>query len=71
MIEIESTPPVHVQRQGGLHGDQAAAAWILHAIPRVLAAASGLTTVLALPPLHYQPRPEPDPQWMPRLEYHY
>jgi len=67
-IDIEATPPVHVTLHGGLHGDQAAAALILHAIPRVLAAASGLTTVLALPPMHYQPRPEPDPQWMPHLE---
>ncbi|MEO7909713.1 MAG: hypothetical protein ABIV47_08700 [Roseiflexaceae bacterium] len=67
-IAIEATPPVHVVVQGGLHGDQAAAALILHAIPRVLAVALGLTTVLALPPMHYQPRPEPDSQWMPHLE---
>lgn len=58
-INIEATPPVNVVIQGGLHGDQAAAALVLHAIPRVLAAPPGLTTVLALPPLHYQPRPEP------------
>jgi hypothetical protein len=45
---------------GGLHGDQAAAALLLHAIPRVLAAPPGLATVLALPPIHYQPRPEPE-----------
>lgn len=58
-ITIDATPPVHVVIRGGLHGDQAAAALLLHAIPRVLAAPPGLTTVLALPPIHYQPRPEP------------
>jgi magnesium-transporting ATPase (P-type) len=43
------------------------AALILHAIPRVLAARPGLTTVLELPPLHYQPRPEPDAAWSPHV----
>ncbi len=60
-IQIDATPPVDLVIRGGLHGDQAAAALLLHAIPRVLAAPPGLTTVLALPPIHYQPRPEPDP----------
>ena len=59
-IKIEGTPPIDLLIQGGLHGEQAAAALILHAIPRVLAAPPGLTTVLALPPIHYQPRPEPE-----------
>jgi hypothetical protein len=59
-ITIEGTPPIDLIIQGGLHGEQAAAALILHAIPRVLAAAPGLTTVLSLPPIHYQPRPEPE-----------
>jgi 4-hydroxy-tetrahydrodipicolinate reductase len=59
-IKIEGAPPVDLVIQGGLHGEQAAAALILHAIPRVLAAPHGLTTVLALPPIHYQPRPEPE-----------
>jgi 4-hydroxy-tetrahydrodipicolinate reductase len=63
-IAIEATPPVNVAIEGGLHGDQAAAALMLHAIPRVLAASPGLTTVLALPPIHYQPRPEPDLAWV-------
>jgi hypothetical protein len=58
-IQIDATPPVDLLIRGGLHGDQAAAALILHAIPRVLAAPAGLTTVLALPPIHYQPRLEP------------
>lgn len=59
-IAIDATPPVNVVFQGGLHGDQAAAALLLHAIPRVLAAEPGLATVLTLPPIHYQPRLEPD-----------
>jgi len=59
-IMVEGTPPVDLLIRGGLHGEQAAAALLLHAIPRVLAAAPGLTTVLALPPLHYRPRPEPE-----------
>src|SRR5439155_4083795 len=58
-IQIQGTPPVDLVIRGGLHGDQAAAALILHAIPRVLVAPPGLTTVLALPPIHYQPRLEP------------
>ena len=60
-IHIDATPPLDLVIQGGLQGDQAAAALILHAIPRVLAAAPGLATVLSLPPNHYQPRPEPAP----------
>jgi 2,4-diaminopentanoate dehydrogenase len=62
-ILVDGAPPVDLVIRGGLHGDQAAAALILHAIPRVLAASPGLTTVLELPPLHYQPRPEPDAVW--------
>ena len=58
-IQIDATPPVDLVIRGGLHGDQAAAALLLHAIPGVLAAPPGLTTVLAMPPIHYQPRPEP------------
>jgi 4-hydroxy-tetrahydrodipicolinate reductase len=65
-ILVDGTPPVDLLIRHGLHGDQAAAALILHAIPRVLAAPPGLTTVLQLPPLHYQPRPEPDATWVPR-----
>jgi len=59
-IKIEGTPSIDLIIQGGLHGEQAAAALILHAIPRVLAAPPGLTTVLSLPPIHYQPRLEPE-----------
>ena len=59
-ISIDATPPVDLVIHGGLHGELAAAALILHAIPRVLAAPHGLMNVLALPPIHYQPRPEPE-----------
>jgi 4-hydroxy-tetrahydrodipicolinate reductase len=62
-IVIDGTPPVDLLIRGGLHGDEAAAALILHAIPRVLAAPHGLLTVLELPPLHYEPRPEPHRAW--------
>jgi 4-hydroxy-tetrahydrodipicolinate reductase len=62
-IFVEGTPPVDLLLRGGLHGDEAAAALILHAIPRVLAARHGLATVLDLPPLHYEPRPEPHSSW--------
>jgi 4-hydroxy-tetrahydrodipicolinate reductase len=58
-ILVDATPPIDLLLRGGLHGDEAAAALILHAIPRVLAAPHGLRTVLDLPPLHYEPRPEP------------
>jgi 4-hydroxy-tetrahydrodipicolinate reductase len=58
-VQIDATPPVDMIIRGGLHGDHAAAALILHAIPRVLAAAPGLLTVLDVPPIRAQPRPEP------------
>ena len=58
-VQIDATPPVDLIIRGGLHGDHAAAALILHAIPRVLAAAPGLLTVLDVPPIRAQPRPEP------------
>ena len=62
-ILIDATPKVDLMIRGGLHGDEAAAALILHAIPRVLGAPHGLMTVLELPPLHYEPRPEPHRAW--------
>lgn len=58
VIRIDATPPVDVLMRGGLHSDQAAAALIVHGIPRLLNAPPGLTTVLELPPIHYQPRPK-------------
>ena len=63
-IQIDGTPPIDLLFRGGLHGDEAAAALILHVIPRVLAAPHGLMTVLELPPLHYEPRPEPHLAWV-------
>jgi 4-hydroxy-tetrahydrodipicolinate reductase len=62
-ILIDGTPKVDLLIRGGLHGDEAAAALILHAIPRALGAPHGLMTVLELPPLHYEPRPEPHLAW--------
>jgi hypothetical protein len=58
-VQIDAPPPVDLIVRGGLYGDHAAAALILHAIPRVLAATSGLLTVLDIPPIRAQPRPEP------------
>lgn len=63
-IVVDGTPHINMVLHGGLHGDQAAAALVLHAIPRVLAASPGLKTVLELPPIHYQPRPEPSATWV-------
>jgi len=48
-IEIEGTPPVRMVIEGGVQGDQATAAVILNAVPRVVAAAPGLITMLDLP----------------------
>jgi 4-hydroxy-tetrahydrodipicolinate reductase len=62
-ILIDGAPKVDLLIRGGLHGDEAAAALILHAIPRALGAPHGLMTVLELPPLHYEPRPEPHLAW--------
>jgi hypothetical protein len=62
-IQIDGTPPIDLLIRGGLHGDEAAAALILHVVPRVLAAPHGLMTVLEMPPLHYEPRPEPHRAW--------
>jgi 2,4-diaminopentanoate dehydrogenase len=56
---IEATPPIDMLIQGGLGGEHATAALILHSIPGVLSTSPGLKTVLSLLPIHYQPRPEP------------
>ena len=58
-IYIDATPPLDVLIQGGLHGEHATAALMVHAIPQVLAAAPGLITVLDLPTPHSRPRSEP------------
>lgn len=52
-VRIEGVPPVVAEIPGGIHGDVATWAIVVNAIPRVLAAASGLriaTELLAAPP---------------------
>ena len=53
-ITIDGTPPVDLVIKGGIHGDQAAAALVLHAIPIVTTLRPGLRTVLDVPALHYR-----------------
>jgi 4-hydroxy-tetrahydrodipicolinate reductase len=48
-VDIEGTPPVHLRIAGGVHGDQATAAIVVNAIPRVVAADPGLLTMADLP----------------------
>jgi len=50
-IEIDGTPPVHVIIEGGIAGDAATTAIIVNAVPRVVAHAPGLITMLDLPPV--------------------
>jgi len=50
-IHVEGTPPLEVTVEG-VHGDLATAAMVVNAIPRVVAAPPGLTTMLDLPPVH-------------------
>ncbi|NJP07557.1 MAG: dihydrodipicolinate reductase [Chloroflexaceae bacterium] len=52
-IKIDGIPPIQVHIPGGLHGQQAAAALVLHAIKPVIAARPGLLTVNQIPPIHY------------------
>ena len=52
-IVIDGTPPINLVIQGGIHGDQAAAALVLHTVPIMPGLRPGLRTVLDLPPLHY------------------
>jgi hypothetical protein len=49
MIEIEGSPRLSVKIAGGVHGDTATAAIIVNSIPKVLAAAPGLHTMLDMP----------------------
>lgn len=51
-IVIDATPPVNMTIAGGLAGDEAAAALVVNAIPRLLSAAPGLVTMRDLPLLH-------------------
>jgi len=48
-VDIAGTPPVHMRIAGGVHGDQATAAIVVNAIPRVIAADPGLLTMADLP----------------------
>jgi hypothetical protein len=48
-IEIEGAPPVRMTIEGGIMGDLATAAIIVNAVPRVVAHAPGLITMLDLP----------------------
>ena len=48
-IEIEGAPPVRMTVEGGIMGDLATAAIIVNAVPRVVAHAPGLVTMLDLP----------------------
>ena len=48
-IEIEGVPPVRLTVEGGIMGDLATAAIIVNAVPRVVAHAPGLVTMLDLP----------------------
>ncbi len=48
-IEITGSPPVCMTIEGGIMGDVATAAIIVNAVPRVLAHAPGLVTMLDLP----------------------
>lgn len=52
-ITINGVPPINLRIDGGLHGDYAAAALVLHAIRPTVAAQPGLLTVTEIPPLHY------------------
>ncbi len=53
-IMINGVPPIDVLIRGGIHGDQASAALVMHAIPVVTTLRPGLRTVLDLPVLHYE-----------------
>jgi len=48
-IEIDGVPPVRMTVEGGIMGDLATAAIIVNAVPRVVAHAPGLVTMLDLP----------------------
>ena len=53
-ILIDGTPPIDLVIKNGIHGDHAAAALVMHAVPVVTALRPGLRTVLDLPVLHYR-----------------
>ena len=49
LIEIDGSPRLSVKIAGGVHGDTATAAIVVNSIPKVLAAAPGLHTMLDMP----------------------
>jgi len=51
-IELEGTPPLRLTLDGGGSADQAVAALVVNAIPRVLTSEPGLYTLGELPPIH-------------------
>jgi hypothetical protein len=51
-IILDAEPPIHVTAAGGIHGDVATCAIAVNAIPLVLAAPPGLTTLYRLPAPH-------------------
>ena len=61
-VLIEGTPSIDMLFRGGIHGDQATATLVTHAIPAVVEARPGLRTVLDLPISHYQALPRPQPE---------
>ncbi|MEP7010967.1 MAG: dihydrodipicolinate reductase [Acidobacteriota bacterium] len=54
-IEIAGSPALKSRVEGGIPGDLATASIVVNAIPRVLAAPSGLITMRDLPPAHWWP----------------
>ena len=49
LIEIDGSPRLSLKIAGGVHGDTATAAIVVNSIPKVLAAAPGLHTMLDMP----------------------
>lgn len=52
-IEIDGIPDLKMVCEGGIHGDVATAAVVVHSIPRLLELPPGLKTMLDMPPVHF------------------